>query len=186
MQCGNDRERERCEHERYRRPEETACVSTRGVGGRRELFSRGYQRLDLLRLSVPRFGHEKRVLRLHGKHVHLLAPCADSLADVVDVVGDAPVFPLLSRDDCQDAAPFSWCTERRTHPRFGAAHSPIAGPLACKRPEARSRKISVETRTSTAFTKSRRGDLNPGPADYESAALPLSYVGWKALLARAC
>ena len=24
---------------------------------------------------------------------------------------------------------------------------------------------------------SRRGDLNPGPADYESAALPLSYVG---------
>ena len=27
--------------------------------------------------------------------------------------------------------------------------------------------------------KSRRGDLNPGPADYESAALPLSYVGCK-------
>ena len=33
--------------------------------------------------------------------------------------------------------------------------------------------------------KSRRGDLNPGPADYESAALPLSYVGDQGLYSTA-
>ena len=27
------------------------------------------------------------------------------------------------------------------------------------------------------FLWSRRGDLNPGPTDYESVALPLSYAG---------
>ena len=37
--------------------------------------------------------------------------------------------------------------------------------------------------TSRRRDWSRRRDLNPGPADYESAALPLSYAGWAGLRA---
>ena len=36
---------------------------------------------------------------------------------------------------------------------------------------------------TTCFIWSRHGDSNPGPADYESAALPLSYAGLAFILA---
>jgi hypothetical protein len=49
---------------------------------------------------------------------------------------------------------------------------------------ARARVGRMVTKPFTVGTKgqrvgggSRRGESNPGPADYESAALPLSYVG---------